>query len=75
METTQAHCVIDAASTKLDLMIFRKTSSGKNNAERTAKEASMQGKLRQWQDQYTKTSKKDLSIYQGIRTNLQKGAL
>ena len=41
----------------------------------------MQAKLRQWQDQYTKaeqdlgTSRKDLTMYQGIRTDLQKGAL
>jgi len=81
METTQGQCVTDAASTKLDLMILRKTPAEPNNGERTAKEASMQAKLRQWQDQYTKaeqdlgTSKKDLSMYQGIRTDLQKGAL
>lgn len=81
METTQTQCVTDAASTKLDLMILRKTPVGQSNAERSAKEASMQAKLRQWLDQYTKaeqdlgTSKKDLSMYQGIRTDLQKGTL
>jgi hypothetical protein len=81
METTQTQCVTDAASTKLDLMILRKTPVAQNNAERAAKEALMQAKLRQWQDQHTKaeqdlgTLKKDLSIYQGIKTDLQKGAL
>lgn len=80
-ETTQAQCITDAASTKLDLMILKKTPAGPNVAERTAKEASMQAKLRQWQDQYNKaeqdlgTSRKDLTMYQGIRTDLQKGAL
>jgi len=81
METTQAQCVSDAANTKLDLMILRKTPVGLNSADRTAKEASMEAKLRQWQDQYTKAeqdlgaSRKDLAMYQGIRTDLQRGAL
>ena len=81
MESTQATCVSDAAATKLDLMILRKTPPGPNSADRAAKEASMQAKLRQWQDQHTKaeqdlgTSKKDLTMYQGIRTDLQRGAL
>ena len=79
--SAQSQYVTDAAATKLDLMILRKTPTGPNNADRAAKEASMQAKLRQWQDQHTKAeqdlgaSRKDLTMYQGIRTDLQKGAL
>ena len=80
-EATQAQCVTDAAATKLDIMILKKTPAGPTTADRAAQEASMQAKLRQWQDQYTKaeqdlgTSRRDLTMYQGIRTDLQKGAL
>ena len=80
-DSAQTQYVADAAATKLDLMILRKRPTGPKNADRAAKEASMQARLRHWRDQYAKaeqdlcTYRKDLAMYHGIRIDVRKGAL
>ena len=78
---TKTQCVDDAAASKLDLLVLRRTPAGPNNPERLAKESSLQTKIRESRERYIKVeqemeaSRKDLTMYQGIKADLQKGAL
>ena len=81
MGETRTHCVDDAAASKLDLLVLRRTPAGPNNPERLAKESSLQTKIRESREKYVKmeqdmeAARKDLTMYQGIKADLQKGAL
>ena len=78
---TKTLCVSDAAASKLDLLVLRRTPAGPNNPERLAKESSLQTKIRESREKYIKVeqemeaSRKDVTMYQGIKADLQKGAL
>ena len=78
---TKTQCVGEAAGSKLDLLVLRRTPAGPNTPERLAKESSLQTKIRESREKYIKveqemeTSRKDFAMYQGIKADLQKGAL
>lgn len=78
---TKTQFVSDAAASKLDLLVLRRTPAGPNNPERLAKESSLQTKIRDSREKYIKAeqemevSQKDLTMYQGIKSDLLKGAL
>ncbi len=73
--------VEEAADSKLDLFVLRRTPAGPGNPERLAKESSLQTKIREAREKYNKIEKEmetasaDLKTYKGIQVDLQKGAL
>ena len=73
--------VEEAADSKLDLFVLRRTPAGPGNPERLAKESALQTKIREAREKYNKIEKEmetasaDLKTYKGIQADLQKGAL
>lgn len=80
-KATKIESIEVAATNKLDLLVLRRTPVGPGNPERLAKESALQSKIRDAREKYTKaeqdteSTRKDLHMYQGIKGDLQKGAL
>ena len=78
---TKTQFVSDPAASKLDPMVLRRTPTGPYNPKRLAKKSALQTKIRETRKKYIKAgqemevSQKDLTMYQGIKADLLKGAL
>ena len=80
-KSTKEESIDGAATNKLELLVLRRTPVGPGNPERLAKESALQTKIRDAREKYNKADqendsvRKDLHMYQGIKGDLQKGAL